>query len=73
MVGPKPVVGLDEETAEEMIARQLGHAKIFVVKGVDRQTLGEKTMKITADSKESAEFKAELEGMIVTVVYEELG
>jgi len=73
VIGPKPVVGLDEETAEEMLARQLGGLKTFVVKGVDRRTLGDRTLRINAISKESAGVKAELEGVIVTVVYEELG
>jgi len=73
VIQSKPVVGLDDETAEEILARQLGDFKTFIVKGIDRQTLQDRTLQITAGSKESAEIKAELEGLIVTVVYEQTG
>jgi hypothetical protein len=71
VIAARPVVGLDDETAEEILARQLGDMKTFIVKGVDKRTLNEKTLRIAATTRESAGVKAELEGLIVTVVYEE--
>jgi len=64
-------VGVDE-TAEDILDRQIGHPglKTFVVKGFDRWTDEGKTVLIRAESSESAGIKAELEGVIATLVYE---
>ena len=72
VIPAKPREVLDDETADETLSRLLadGTFKTFIVKGVDRLTLRDTTLQITADSKENAGIKAELEGLIVTLVYE---
>jgi hypothetical protein len=71
VIQTRRVGGVDDESAEEILARRLGSRKTFVVRGVNRQTQADRTLQVTADSKESAGIQAELEGLIVISVDEQ--